>query len=410
MIKVLVVPSDTVGGVGFYRSFQPHEYLSKNYGNEFEIKYSVNPDWNNHEELSKYDIIHVHRGIFNDMKAFFQAIVYLKTTNTVTVMDIDDSWELSPTHPQYQFHKRFGISDVITSNLKIFDYVTTTTPIFAKEIFKYNKHVIVLPNAIDPSDERFHINKAKSDKLRFGFVMGSTHEYDLKTMGNFIEKLPTDVLDKIEIVLCGFDLKGKVFYTDPITKEQKSRPVQPKETVWHRYEQMVTNNGKILSDDYKMFLDMFIPDLEYPNINNEHYRRCFTKDIDHYFKHYNNIDVLFAPLEVKTFNKVKSQLKAIECAFSTTALIATDYGPYQIDLTNMINSDGSINEKGNAILIKPNSEGDWAKYITLLVNNPSLIKKLQSNLQNTLVSKYNLGVISDLRAETYRNMVQHANK
>ena len=47
------------------------------------------------------------------------------------------------------------------------------------------------------------------------------------------------------------------------------------------------------------------------------------------YSHYNEIDVLLAPIEKNDFNYVKSPLKVAECAFSHTAIIASDYGPYK---------------------------------------------------------------------------------
>ena len=59
-----------------------------------------------------------------------------------------------------------------------------------------------------------------------------------------------------------------------------------------------------------------------------------------------------APLKEHDFNKNKSQLKVIEAGFHKKALIAQDYGPYQIDCVNLFEYGGKINEKGNAILVE----------------------------------------------------------
>ena len=154
---------------------------------------------------------------------------------------------------------------------------------------------------------------------------------------------------------------------------------------------------------------MFVPNLDYPKVDEEHYRRNWTKDMDHYYKHYENVDILYAPLEVKHFNYVKSQLKAIECCFSHTALIATNYGPYTIDLKHALDENGNFVEGGNALLVNTeNNATDWAKYTELLVNNPDILKKLQDNIHDTLKDKYNLDTVTDERAEFYRSIVKKA--
>ena len=405
-IKVLVVPSDLVGGVGFYRSTQPHTYLSKAYPDEFDVVFNTTPDLVNADYFKKFDIVHIHKGLFKDMKQLYVLLECLKDSSTVMVMDIDDSWDLSPTHPAYYTQKYFHTDEIIKKNLSVFDYVTTTTPLFASEIAKFNKNVKVIPNSIDPDDPRFMINKTKSDFVRVGFVMGSAHEEDVKQMGNFVGTLPKSTLDKMQIVLCGFDIRGKVKQIDPATKAVTERPIQPRETTWFRYENMLTDNRRILSKKYDKFLNMFVPDFQYPDIENEHYVRYWTKDMSHYFKHYENLDVLYAPLEMKHFNYVKSQLKAIECCFSNTALIAQNFGPYTIDLTHALDENGNYNG-GNALLVNvENNATDWVAYTDRIVNDKELLENLKKNIHETLKDKYCLANVTKGRAEFYKKIVE----
>lgn len=406
-IRILVVPSDTVGGVGFYRSFQPHQYLTEKYGDEFEVEYNTTPDWANHDMLKTYDIIHVHKGLFSNMKDFYEAMVFLKSTDTVTVIDIDDSWDLSPTHPQYLLQQQYHIDQIITNNLKISDYVTTTTSLFAKDIYPHNKHIKVLPNAINPDDERFKINKPDSKKVRIGMIMGSAHEHDVMLIKDFVSKLKPETAKKIEIVLCGFDLRGSVKIIDQTSGKISERPLFPSETVWYRYEKMLTNNYSIISPKYKKFLEMFVSNLEYPEIENEHYRRCWTKDINHYYSHYNNVDILLVPLEMKAFNYVKSELKVIECCFSNTAIIASNYGPYELVIKNALTTEGEFDETGNGILIdEDKNETDWVKAIELLVNNPEKLKTLQNNVNKDFKDTYSLSAVTEVRKNFYKEITQ----
>ena len=67
-------------------------------------------------------------------------------------------------------------------------------------------------------------------------------------------------------------------------------------------------------------------------VQNEPYRRVWTKPITSYASNYNLFDISLAPLKESTFNKVKSQLKVIEAGFHKKAIIAQDFGPYQIDM------------------------------------------------------------------------------
>ena len=409
-INILVVPSDNQGGVGFFRSTQPHIQLEKQFPDDFSITIDMNPNWEDLSSFDKYQLIHIHKGLYQNQMQFKAALNYFKQKHIVTVIDIDDSWSLSPHHPQYATHKIYKIDEQIKDVLRLGDYVTTTTPIFAEEIKKFNKNVKVLPNSIDPDDERFKVNKKPSKFLRVGMIMGSSHEYDMMLLNNICNGLPQDIIDKIQFVLCGFDLRGTIKEINPQTKQvSRERPMEPKETVWYRYEKMLTNNYAIISPEYRKFLELFIPDVQYPGVDNEHYKRCWTKDMNHYYQHYNEVDVLLAPIEPIFFNKVKSQLKVIEAAFSNTAIVASDYGPYTIDLKNAIEKGGAINPNGNAILIEETkNHKDWKKAIIRLVKNPELVTQLQKNLAKDVCEKYDLKNVTKDRADFYKACVERA--
>lgn len=409
-INVLVVPSDNQGGVGFYRSTQPHIQLEKQFPEDFNVDITMMPNFANLSTFDKYDIIHIHKGIFADeiMPFFKQAMDYFKQKGIVTVMDIDDYWLLNNHHPQFGFQKHSQVNKKIVENLRLFDYVTTTTPIFADEIKKYNKNAFVFPNAIDPTDPRFAVNKKPSQFVRVGMIMGSSHEYDMMLLNDISNKISNDVLEKIQFVLCGFDLRGSVTEINSATGEKRTRDLMPKETVWYRYEKMLTNNYKIISPEYKQFLEMFMPNVQYPNVENEHYKRCWTKPMDHYYEHYSECDVLLAPIEVTDFNRVKSQLKVIECAFSHTAIIASNFGPYTIDLKPMFKKGGEVDlVNGNAALVdETRNHKDWAKCVEKFVKNPDYLKAAQDNLYRDIHEKYDLRNVTAERAEFYKNITK----
>jgi len=88
-------------------------------------------------------------------------------------MDIDDYWAPGNHHPAYLLIKNSGMDKKIENNLRLSHNITTTTPIFAKEISKYNKNVFVLPNAIDEKEPQFIPTPVTSEKLRIGWLGGS---------------------------------------------------------------------------------------------------------------------------------------------------------------------------------------------------------------------------------------------
>ena len=405
-INVLVVPSDNIGGVGFYRSTQPHLQLQEQFKDDFNVTINLNPNFRDLHYFDQFEIVHIHKGLFQDMQGFFFFMNYAKQKGIVTIMDIDDFWDLGMHHPQAASQRVNKMDRLIKDNIKMFDYVTTTTPLFADKIRPMNQNVHIFPNAINPEDERFKIEKKPSKYLRVGLIMGSTHEYDMQLL-NGISQLPKDVLEKVQFVLCGFDLRGTMRMINKETGEITERPIKPKESVWYRYEQMVTNNYAIVDKDYKEFLELFLQNVQYPNVENEHYKRCWTKDINHYYSHYNEIDVLLAPIEANDFNYAKSPLKVAECAFSHTAIIASDFGPYTLDLKTAREKGGVWNPEGNALLVdETRNHKDWKKYVELLVKNPEYVKQLQDNLYRDVHEKYDLRNVTKDRAEFYKKIVK----
>lgn len=404
-IKVLVVPSD-YSGCGFFRSLRPHTKMGELFPDDFEINVVYDFDWSNLEEIKKYDILNFHKGVYVKSLEFRKALEFCKENNIKIVMDIDDYWDVGPYHPHYELLKDSYVPEFIKENLKIADYVTTTTQYFADEIAKYNPNVLVFPNAIDPEEEQFIPKDVKSEKIRFGFIMGSSHYNDMVILNDLVKRLPKDVLDKIQFVLCGYDLRGSVQFKDE-NGNFKERPILPMESVWYAYEKIVTDNYSIVSPEYKEWLLKFVPHANYILADNEAYKRCWTKDISSYCTHYNNIDVLLVPLMDNHFNSFKSELKLIEAGMMKKAVIASDFGPYKIGTTNLFEKGGKINEHGNCILIDKNkAHKDWAKAIEKLVKNPEYIEMLRNNLHESVKDKYNLANVTAERAEFYKSIIK----
>lgn len=397
-IRILVIPSDK-SGCGYFRSVQPHKFIAENYSEKFEIdiRYELPNDQPLDSFLQQYDILHIHKQLDKECKIISLA----KFLGLKVIVDVDDYWDLGNDHPMSISAKEQNWKGPIIEHVKNADYVTTTTEIFKKTILPFNKNVLVFPNAIDPTEEQFIPKPTYSDRLRFGIICGSSHEKDIEILRGVVASLPQDIIDQVQFVLCGFDTRGTVTIFNPLTKESKTRNIEPQESVWYRYEQIITNNYKITSPQHTQFLHMFVPQIEYPNTN-EAYRRCWTKEIEQYATHYNNIDVLLVPLKENKFNAQKSQLKVIECGFFNKAIIAQNYGPYQLDLISAIEKGGNINENGNALLVDSSkNHKQWAKYIIKLVKDRDLLKKIRENLHNTVKDKYSLKTVCEQRVKEY---------
>lgn len=420
-IKVLVLPSDRTG-VSRFRSVEPHLKLQELYNEKFHVDIvtagSTDLDWEDESFLRKYDIIHFHRTLplvenGRSKQVYLEEFTRLhdkiKSYGIITIMDLDDYWAPTKEHPAYHMIVKDNLPHKIKENLKKADYITTTTNIFANAIGKLNNNVIVLPNAIDPEEHQFVPKPEESNKtLRFGWLGGSSHLHDLKLMSPNVVKFLKENKDNTQFVLCGFDTRGNITEIDRNTGQQKTRKIKPEESVWSRYEEMFTDNYKIINDHTLTNLKKYDRVLD-ENINykDEIYRRVWTKPVNTYATNYNLFDVSMAPLKEHDFNKHKSQLKVIEAGFHKKALIAQNYGPYQIDCVNLINYGGEINEKGNAILVDSHkNHKDWYKAMKKLKDNPSLVELLKNNLNETVNEKYSLDMVTHKRSEFYQKIVK----
>ena len=400
-IKVLVVPSDR-SGVGKFRSVDPHIFLQNQYPDDFHVDIVYEPSYDDINFWTQYQIIAYHRSIGPDFERANALIQTLNSLGIITICDIDDYWMPGKEHPIHDIIKINKINEKIVSNLKVSKYITTTTELFADEIMKLNKNVIVFPNAINPNESQFKEPTEESDRLRIGWLGGSSHLHDIQILDQGFSKL-TNYKDKVQYVLCGFDTRGTVTEINSQTGEQTKRNILPAETVWAQYESIFTQNHSIISGDYKKHLLKYNQE-SYTNEMNESYLRVWTKPVTSYAKNYSKFDVSLSPIKNTMFNRMKSQLKVIEAGFYKKALIASELGPYTIDLKHCLKNGDFVD--GNALLVGENrNHSDWSKFIEKLIKNPSLVKDMGERLYETVKDKYDLNVVTKSRAEFYKSLV-----
>jgi len=401
-INVLCLPSDQ-SGVGKFRSVDPHVKLQNLFPEEFHVDIDYSPRINDINYWKKYQIVHFHRTIGSDYDNTPNLIKSLRSLSIVVIGDIDDYWLPTKEHPIHQLIVSNKLHEKIMANLKVCDYVTTTTELFANEIRKFNKNVFVLPNAVDPKDPQFCEPTLPSEKIRIGWLGGSSHLHDLKLLDGLVPKL-SNYQNKLQYYICGFDIRGQVTEINRQTGEKTQRPIRPEETVWVKYEQIFTDNYKIISEKYKNYLNTFVEN-DYLGVENENYVRVWTRPVTSYAKNYSKFDISLAPIKNHVFNRMKSQLKVIEAGFYKKALIASNVGPYTIDLKHAL-KNGQFTD-GNALLVdETRNHSDWFKSIKKLVENPNMITDLGERLYETVKDRYDLNLVTKTRADFYLSLVK----
>ncbi len=118
----------------------------------------------------------------------------LKSEGVKIIMDIDDHYQLDPSHYLYGTFLRDGMMQQLISNLKMADVVTTTTPLLASRIRHLNSNVVVIPNALPFDEGQFTLSEDKESKTPIVWCGGASHYSDLRE----IQGIPLS--DKITFV------------------------------------------------------------------------------------------------------------------------------------------------------------------------------------------------------------------
>jgi len=378
--------------------------LQNMYPDDFHVDIDYQPKIQDPNYWKKYQIVHIHRNVGQDYNMTPSILKGLKDMGIVTVVDLDDYWLPTKEHPIHSIIVQNQIDKKIMENLRHAQYVTTTTEVFADEIKKLNKNVVVFPNGINPDENQFKEPTLSSDRIRVGWLGGSSHLHDLELLRGVVSKNGADLNSKIQYVICGFDTRGYVTEINKETGEQKKRDILPHETVWARYEELFTDNYKIIDEDYKKFL-MEFKEGEFKSDKPLPYLRVWTKPVTSYAMNYSKLDISLAPIKNHIFNRVKSQLKVIEAGFYKKALIASNVGPYTIDLKHCLKNGEYVD--GNALLVdEVKNHSDWHKNIKRLIQNPNMIEDMGNRLYETVKDKYHLKNITKDRAEWYKSIVK----
>jgi len=405
-IKVLAIPSDKFG-VGKFRILDPFIYIGDNYSDEIHVDISFNPE-DNDNFFKDYNVVVFHSFVVpTTHEANIARIKWLKEKGIKTIMDIDDLWFVDMRHPMYHQVKEHKVGEKKIEMLKLVDHITTTTPIFANTIKEKLslKNTTIFPNAINEEESQFQPKPFKSDKVRFGWLGGSSHLYDIELLKNGISSIQHEKPDNTQFVLCGFDTRGTVSEFNSETQQVSQRPIKPEETVWYKYEQIFTDNYRVTNRSYENYLKSFTPSPEYKD-ENEMYRRRWTLDVSKYAINYNYFDVSLAPLIESHFNANKSQLKVIEAGFHKKAIIASNVKPYNLDLISAVDN-GQFNNKGNALLVDPNrNHKEWGKHMKRLVDNPNMIEDLGNRLYETVKDKFSLKNVCKDRVEFLKSITK----
>lgn len=449
-IRILFYNLDGAG-VNYFRTSTPAQELQRNHSDEFYVEINPELDFNDPkivDYLKTFHIIHYHRQFLGDTKQMLALSAELKKFGTILMVDIDDYWNLHKKHPFYSLSQEKKMHIPIIENLQIADYATTTTDLFADEIRKITgkDNVGVFYNSINPLWMKQFQNNWKPDpdgRVRITYAAGSSHMGDMEQLDGVFNVLYGDwqLKDKFKVIIAGWDTEGNTtditFNQDFGTELQKlglwtiqnvkiinktrgnvdmipnlsqeirdkyrgkvfdsqQRDIKSEESVYLIYENILTDNHRNIEDkEYLQWLMNYERNVSYEHEGN--FARRWTQKANTYAKVLDETDIVIAPLADNEFNRMKSNLKQVECWTRKLPIVCSDIPPYNVHGKHM----------ENCVLIpaEKNARKYWQKYLKRLILDADLRKQLGEQLYEDFKVEYNLATVTEKRAEFYRAAV-----
>ena len=251
-----------------------------------EKQYALITDTPTEEMIKEKDINIFLVNRFCETESLIKILEWKQKYGFKLVVDIDDYWELFTQHLSYSNYRLNGIGKIIQSYIKHADLVTCTHSRLWAEIIKINKNCKVIPNALPFDKDQFTIVKIPHDKVTIAHTGSITHYPDIKQLKAPIYALSKDkrFVANTRMLLCGWNEFNKWH--------------------WDEMANIYTANEKL---EYKILESL---------------------PVDLYMNHYAEADILVTPLLDNRFNKLKSNLKALEAGAKNIPIMTFNRDPY----------------------------------------------------------------------------------
>lgn len=382
MRKIYAVQQSS-SGIQKFRIEDPHVFLQNEYPDDFELNFLSVKDFVS-QPLEAGSLLFLHNSVLQDDTTLARLKSIKQQQQVKIIVDVDDYWVFPPNHALKKYADRINLKQRIKDVTQMADLVTCTTPFLKEKLSAFSKNVVVVENSINLGEKQFTSNKTTSDKIRIGYVAGSSHLEDVALLRGLFSAVQRQH-PNTEFYLCGFDNRSKEIATGKIKLVGEG-------SIWHQMEMIFTDKYAGLPMRYVEYLHKFDGLSESPI---QPYRRIWTKPVKEYAMSYNDIDIALAPLIKNDYNDCKSELKMIEAGLHKCAIVCSDTVPYNIV--------GRHEE--NCLIVPDNKKHKaWIQYVCRLVEDAELRNRLAVQLHHDITQNYDLKKITQKRKLFYENL------
>lgn len=322
-------------GVSFHRIIMPLIYMVQNTKDFVKITNQIDE-----EQLEQgWDVVVMNRSVsfpYQNMQAWKQKYGFK------LIVDNDDFWELDPYHNLADYYLKHDVGSKIKGYISIADVCTVTHTRLADEVYKVNKNVHILPNALPYGDGQFSAAKQPSEKVRLFWSGSDTHAQDVSVLRNPMQRAYGD-----------YDLRTKI-KTNMAGYTEKSKPI------WDVMISAFTTGLRFDSTIYQIAMP------------------------EKYMHAYCDSDISIIPLLETRFNAFKSNLKVLEAAAKHNPAIVSMVDPY-LDMP----------------VCYVRTQQFWYKWIKELVNDKAMRIEKGQELFNFCNKHFNLITVNKKRHELY---------
>jgi len=283
-----------------------------------------------------------------------------------TIYEVDDDlWNVNPDNPSVAIseEKRRQYEHLMEE----VDACTTTTPVLAKLLKKFNKNVYVCPNAIDAAQFALKREPVKKETLRIGYAGAASHWGDLHLIADVLTELNGKYdFEFVFFGMCGQPLEAEIWGYERVLEYG----LQPEKKAY--LSQAISWYKKMAN--VKMFHVPFYPPVMYPGV---------LAGLD--------FDIGIIPLNDNQFNHSKSCVKFYEYATINAATLASNVTPYKEEVGYTCK----------------NTIKDWKKKLEKLIVDEAFRKKIQEKQSKWVSENRNINKVATLWEDAFDPIQKH---